>query len=178
MPFTEHVRWNTVVAHSRTHARSDEAITHTVKITSGEVWPEPAKIPIGGILDVARLRHALVQVAEAICAIHDAGILHRDIKPSNVLITPEGRAVLLDFGLVSETRPTGPTRDARIAGTPAYMSPEQAAGRTVTGATDWYSFGVLLYQALTGALPFDGSALQILMDKQRREPPPPNGVIS
>src|SRR5262245_4470594 len=154
VPFTEHVRWNTIVAQSRSNATSDEAITHTVKITSGEIWPEPAKIPIGGILDVARLRHALVPVPEAICAIHDAGILHRDIKPSNVLITAEGRAVLLDFGLVSETRQTGPARDARVAGTPAYMSPEQASGHAVSGATDWYSFGVMLYEALVGTLPF------------------------
>ena len=153
VPFTEHVRWNTAVAHARLNERSDDAITHTVKITSGEVWPAPTRISVGGILDVARLRHALAQVADAICAIHEAGILHRDIKPSNVLITPEGRAVLLDFGLVSDTRSTGSPRDPRVAGTPAYMSPEQAAGDVVTAATDWYSFGVMLYEALVGELP-------------------------
>jgi serine/threonine protein kinase len=104
---------------------------------------------------IARLRAALAQLVDGLLALHAAGKLHRDIKPSNILVTAEGRVVVLDFGLVQELAPRAPPDD-EVAGTPAYMSPEQAAGRTLSPASDWYAVGVILFQALTGQRPWLG----------------------
>jgi serine/threonine protein kinase len=134
--------------------------------------------------NVKRLRHALRQLVEAVAALHEAGKLHRDLKPSNVLVTAEGRVVVLDFGLVSNTTFVDPeAQDADrtvggcVFGTPAYMSPEQAAGEAVTPASDWYAVGTMLFEALTGQLPFDGSVLEILRQKEEQEPTPPSEIV-
>jgi hypothetical protein len=126
-----------------------------------------------GDYDEDKLRDAMTQLAEALCALHDAGLVHRDLKPSNVLVEPSGRVVLLDFGFVEASASDGALqRSQTIVGTPLYMAPEQALQADVGPAADWYSFGVILYEALTKQLPHDGdTALAVMLEKQRTDPP-------
>jgi len=131
--------------------------------------------------DVTRLRLCLAQLAEAVRAIHAAGKLHRDLKPNNVLVTPNARVVVLDFGLV-QPQPGASEEvsleECAVAGTPAYMAPEQATGERVTAACDWYAVGAMLYVALTGRLPFRGGVREILVAKQCAEPVPPSQLVA
>src|SRR5437899_6664554 len=126
-------------------------------------------------LDEPRLRAALRQLAEGVNRLHEMGKLHRDIKPSNVLVTEEGRVVILDFGLVEDVHPE--LHETLLAGTPDYMSPEQGAQMPISKASDWYSVGVMLYQALTGRLPFKGKFFEVMMRKQTRKPVQPIEII-
>jgi tetratricopeptide (TPR) repeat protein len=113
--------------------------------------------------------------------LHGAGKVHRDVKPSNVLVTPEGRVVLLDFGVAADLRarasgPRGGEEDAMV-GTPLYMSPEQAVGEDVSPASDWYSVGVLLYRVLVGRTPFEGTSADVLTRKATLEAPLPGDSV-
>ena len=126
------------------------------------------------LLDEDRLRAALRQLAEGVNRLHELGKLHRDIKPSNVLVTDEGRVVILDFGLVEDINPE--LHETLLAGTPDYMSPEQGAQTPISKASDWYSVGVILYQALTGRLPFRGKFFEVMLRKQTRDPIQPREI--
>ncbi len=131
--------------------------------------------------DLARLRKVLRELADGIHAIHGAGILHRDIKPSNVLVTPEDRVVLLDFGLVREhgvEDQIGVTADGALLGTPMYMAPEQALGIDVGPATDWYAFAELLYHALTGEPPFANLGMLAMLAAKRDSLPAAPSTIT
>jgi tRNA A-37 threonylcarbamoyl transferase component Bud32/tetratricopeptide (TPR) repeat protein len=132
----------------------------------------------GTLFDSASLAHLLRlfhELASGIYALHRAGLLHRDLKPSNVLVAKEGRVVVLDFGLVRELdhHATQLTQDGTVAGTPAYMAPEQALGETLTEASDWYAFGVMLYESLAGSLPIDERDIGLLLQHKLRADPAP-----
>jgi tetratricopeptide (TPR) repeat protein len=120
--------------------------------------------------DIGRLRRLLAQLVSAVLALHAHGKLHRDIKPSNVLITREERLVVLDFGLTSNLTQDD-VLERGLAGTIAYLSPEECLGAAVTEASDWYAVGATMYQALTGEPPFDGTMLEIVQRKTSEDPP-------
>ena len=102
-------------------------------------------------------------LADALAAAHAAGIIHRDIKPANVLVAPGGRVLLADFGVARlETEDSLVTKTGALLGTPAYMSPEQAAGDIATAKSDLYSLGATLYQLATGTLPYAGSPAKVI----------------
>ena len=128
--------------------------------------------------DEDRLRSVFRQVALGLSALHRVGKVHRDVKPSNVRVTPEGRAVLLDFGLIVDVTSAAEHDDGSIVGTPGYMAPEQVTGEPVGPAADLYAVGVMLYEALTGSQPFEGSAEAILMAKTYNEPLPASSLVA
>jgi serine/threonine protein kinase/tetratricopeptide (TPR) repeat protein len=127
--------------------------------------------------DETRLRAALHRLLDGLLAIHGAGRLHRDIKPSNVMVTPEGRVVLLDFGVVGEVGKGSERVEDLVLGTPAYMAPEQARASQVGPPADFYAMGVMLYESLTGQLPFDGPPDEVLYAKQQGRPRPPSEIV-
>jgi hypothetical protein len=130
--------------------------------------------------DFDRLRPALRQLVEGIHALHSAGKLHRDVKPSNVLVTPEGRLVLLDFGVATELRGhVGdlPAGSGEVVGTARYMAPEQADDAPPVPASDWYSVGVILYEVLVGRPPFVGSAIDMLTMKSMLDATAPSECV-
>jgi serine/threonine protein kinase/tetratricopeptide (TPR) repeat protein len=149
-------------------------------LRSGDDRPETLEDPALSLsrLDPGALNVALRQLAEGLYGLHETGKLHRDIKPSNVLVTKEGRVVILDFGLVAEVEGKEPHDTLTLAGTPDYMSPEQGAQLPLSRASDWYSVGVMLYQALTGRLPFAGKFYEVMMNKQNFDPPEPRELVT
>ena len=150
----------------------DEASGHTrIYADPGPIAPPTA--------DWGVVRATFRQLAEALIALHAAGQLHRDVKSSNVMVCRDGRVVLLDFGLATESRGHTEllTASGQIVGTLAYMSPEQATGKALTTASDWYSVGVILYRALTGRLPFSGRPIDLIVAKQSRDPAPAGSLV-
>lgn len=111
------------------------------------------------------------QLANGIAALHRAGVVHRDLKPQNALVESGGRVVLLDFGLA--LAPRGPAHTV-VAGTPPYMAPELTRDSVPTPASDWYAFGVVLYEVLARRLPFNGTGAELLRAKRAGHPPPPS----
>ncbi len=113
-------------------------------------------------------------LADALNAAHDAGIVHRDVKPGNVLLTPEGRVKLTDFGIATAMLAVDELSDQGILlGTAKYVAPEQVQGHLVDGRTDLYSLAIVLYECLTGAVPFDGPDERSVALARLRQPAPP-----
>jgi hypothetical protein len=143
----------------------------TMELVNGEDFlahvRQEARPP--GVFHEGRLRAATRQLAEGLRALHEAGLVHRDVKASNIRVTAEGRVVLLDFGLVVDAGGEATSVESRTAGTPEYMAPEQAAGDPVGPEADWFSVGVLLFEALTGGRPFRGTLLDLHEQKLRGE---------
>jgi serine/threonine protein kinase/TolB-like protein len=188
---------DTVLARFRREAQALAAVNHPniAAIYSLEETPEcmflvMEMVPGQTLTDVMRsgllpprlIVDLALQIADGLAAAHNKGIVHRDLKPSNIKITPEGRVKLLDFGLAKsllgtpwgeETRADPGhhvTQEGVILGTPAYMSPEQAAGKPVDKRTDIWSFGVMLFEMCAGVLPFTGettlSTIALVLERE------------
>jgi tetratricopeptide (TPR) repeat protein len=145
----------------------------TMELLDGVTFAEHVRpsnaLPERAVLDLAALGPALRQLAEGVFTLHEAGIVHRDFKPSNVMVTTDGRVVILDFGLATEFAPieTLVTVERGLSGTLAYMAPELIQGGRPGPASDWYSVGVMLYEVLVGHLPFAGNLYEMLLAKQQ-----------
>src|SRR5688500_12706481 len=126
-----------------------------------------------GQLPVDWTLHVLSQSADGLSAAHRAGVVHRDIKPGNLMVRPDGVVKLTDFG-IAQARDSAPlTRTGMVVGTAQYLSPEQAQGMEVTAASDVYSLGVVAYECLSGARPFDGASQVAIALAHINRPPPP-----
>jgi eukaryotic-like serine/threonine-protein kinase len=125
-----------------------------------------------GQLDISEALAYAIEIARALGAAHERLIVHRDVKPQNVLISVEGGAKITDFGIARTLTEEGLTVAGRVLGTTDYVSPEQALGQPVTGQSDLYSLGVVLYEMLTGEVPFRGdSPVAVAMRHVREEVP-------
>jgi serine/threonine protein kinase len=114
------------------------------------------------------------QILDALSEVHRQGVTHRDLKGGNIMLSG-GRAILMDFGLARPEEEAGLTSVGAVLGTPAYMAPEQAAGDPPGPTADIYSFGVIMYEALCGHVPFQGRSAMSIVQKHLTEPPPPLG---
>lgn len=161
-------------------SESEDTPFIAMELVSGESLKEVllrGALPAGQLLGVAR------QIAEGLNEAHQAGVLHRDIKPGNIMLDAKGRVKILDFGLaVVTSRPQGETEENfitrtatqwRMSGTVPYMSPEQLRGEPTDARSDVFSFGVMLYECLTGRLPFWGETSIDILHAILREPPAP-----
>jgi len=125
-----------------------------------------------GPLEIPRAIAYAIELARALGAAHERLIVHRDVKPQNVLIGVEGSAKITDFGIARTLSEVGLTMDGRVLGTTDYVSPEQALGQSVTGQSDLYSLGIVLYEMLTGIVPFSGETPVAVAMKHVREDVP------
>ena len=156
----------------------------TMQLVEGESLDQ--QIPEGG-LPVERIHEIAIQLAEALAAAHEKGLIHRDLKPANVTVAKDGRVKVLDFGLARMSAAQAErfgdedattellTREGVVVGTLPYMSPEQVAGRPLDHRTDLFSLGVMLYEMATGSRPFGGRSTAELASSILRDSPPALG---
>ncbi len=133
-----------------------------------------------GILPVGRAVRLGLQIAQGLEAAHRAGVIHRDIKPHNVMVVGGDEVKLMDFGIarLQDAAGGGLTRTGVVMGTPAYMAPEQIEGGAVTERTDIYSFGIVLYEMLTGSVPFVAATPRAILTKHLQERPAPLRTVN
>ena len=155
----------------------------TMELVEGQALDQ--QICVGG-LPMDRIMAISNALSEALATAHDKGIVHRDLKPANVMVSDDGRVKVLDFGLAKDvrtdsstdvTRTSGQTNAGVVMGTPAYMSPEQVAGRAVDHRTDIFSFGIILYEITTGQRPFHGESPAELASSILRDTPRPASAL-
>ncbi|WAS93107.1 serine/threonine-protein kinase [Nannocystis punicea] len=175
---------------ARTHDMGEAGGTHfiTMEFIEGTTLQDVLRVREDGerrrlALEPARTARVMLAVCEGLAAAHAAGVVHRDLKPANILIENTGRVVLTDFGIARALTDEG-GRTQGLVGTPLYMSPEQVSGKPVDTRTDVYAVGLMLFEMLTGALPFAGEArasgpvspLTIALARLTEPPPDPRTV--
>ena len=142
-----------------------------MELVPGE--PLSAVIEREKTLSIDKVLDIIAQTSAALQAAHSAGLVHRDIKPGNMLITPEGRVKITDFGIARIADQVPLTATGQVMGTVQYLSPEQASGHPASPSTDIYSLGIVAYECLAGKRPFTGeSQVAIAMAQINEEPPP------
>jgi serine/threonine protein kinase len=160
---------------------SDGQTLHFLTMQLVEGRPLSELIPKGG-LPLERIFEIAIPLADALAAAHDKGVIHRDLKPTNLMVTPEGRVKVLDFGLAKLRQemaptqatelPTEPlTQEGRVVGTVPYMSPEQLEGQDLDSRSDIFSLGVILYEMATGERPFQGDTSASVISAIMRDTP-------
>jgi len=139
--------------------------------------PSLAEVLARGPLDPVRTAHVVAQAAAALDAAHRVGLVHRDVKPLNILLGPGNRVKVTDFGIAHAAGSAPLTGNGIVMGTPAYLAPERAAGAPGLPLSDLYSLGIVAYECLTGAPPFDGTPAEVMGAHLHRPLPPlPAGV--
>ena len=126
-----------------------------------------------GALSTGRAISFAKQVAEGMCEAHNLGVIHRDLKPQNVMVDKEGNTKIMDFGIARSLRAVGMTAEGMIIGTPEYMAPEQVEGLEADQRTDIYAFGAILFEMVTGRVPFEGDSPLSVAYKHKNEIPIP-----
>ncbi len=130
------------------------------------------ELRIRNLMTVKDTVDIFLQIAGALVVVHSAGLCHRDLKPANVMMRPDGRIVLIDFGLAKKLDSGDVTNAGEVRGSPYYISPEQAEGAPADPRSDLYSLGVMLYEMLTGQRPFRGSTIIAIIQSHRNDPIP------
>jgi serine/threonine-protein kinase len=176
----ERLRWEVKLARRVTHANvarvydlaDDRGLRFlTMEFIEGQSLADHARAL--GLLSADEMLRIVAQVAAGLQAAHDAGVVHRDLKPENILIARHGRVALTDFGIACEGRPpAGPHEVVHATGTPAYMAPEQVAGRSIDGRADIYALGTIMFELLTGTLAWTGEHPLMVAHARLVEPPP------
>jgi len=157
----------------------EEAGTHfiTMEYVTGEdlrsLIKRIGQLTVGKTIEIAK------QIGEGLAEAHALGIVHRDLKPQNIMIDREGKPKIMDFGIARFVRMKSVTAPGTIIGTPEYMSPEQAEGKETDQRSDLYSLGIILFEALTGRVPFEGDTpLSIAIKHKTERPPDPRKLNS
>ncbi len=159
------------IANVYDYGEEDGSAYLVMELVPGE--PLSAVLEREHTLSIDRVLDIVAQTATALQAAHSAGLVHRDIKPGNLLITPEGRVKITDFGIARIADQVPLTATGQVMGTVQYLSPEQASGHAASPSTDIYSLGIVAYEALAGKRPFSGESQVAIAMAQINDTPPP-----
>ena len=169
-----------------TFAHPNIVTIYDVGLEKGQSFVAMGCVEGGSLADLLGREHTLPfakvidlveQIASALDYAHARGVVHRDVKPPNILLTFDGRPKVTDFG-VARLADSTLTRHGATYGSPAYMSPEQAASQAVSGSSDQFSLAILTYRMLTGELPFSGESINAVMYRIVKEEPVPPGLLN